>query len=70
MSEEVHNQWVSGNRDELTLALVRALKQCGFETDHKTRCAVRVGDCPTYVLQVKSFLEYIVAGRMWPGYYC
>ncbi|CAK9055487.1 Uncharacterized protein SCF082_LOCUS29987 [Durusdinium trenchii] len=41
VSEEVHNQWVSGNRDELTLALVRALKQCGFETDHKTRCAVR-----------------------------
>ena len=40
--EDINKQWLSGNRDELMLALVRALKSCGTENNHKTRMAVRV----------------------------
>lgn len=41
--EELHNQWVSGNRDELGLAMVKSLKIHGFNSDAKTRKLVRVG---------------------------
>ena len=45
VSDEVHSQWLTGNRDELMLALVRALKSVenGFNNDKKTRTKVRVG---------------------------
>ena len=37
----IHEQWVSGNRDMLTLALVRSMKSCGCDSSHRTRTAVR-----------------------------
>ena len=44
--EEVHQQWLKGDRESLQLALTRALKIHGFDTTHKTRVAVRVWVCP------------------------
>lgn len=39
--QDIADQWMSGNRDELSLALVRALKIHGFDNSHKTRKVVR-----------------------------
>lgn len=39
---DVHEQWLSGNRESLALALVHALKTYGFADNKKTRDAVRV----------------------------
>ena len=36
VSEEIHRQWIEGDREELLLALVRALKIHGYEVDAKT----------------------------------
>lgn len=41
--ENVHQQWLTGSRDELSLAMTRALKMHGFDSSHKTRQLVRVG---------------------------
>ena len=41
--EELHQQWLHGNRDELELAMVKSLKLHGFATDAQTRKLVRVG---------------------------
>ena len=38
---EIHQQWQEGCRDQLGLALVKALKQHGFDSAKKTRDAVR-----------------------------
>lgn len=43
VSEEVHRQWLEGNREELQLALTRALKAHGLDASAKTRTLVRVG---------------------------
>ena len=42
VSEEVHNQWQTGDRSELELALVRALKIHGVDDNHAVRQQVRV----------------------------
>lgn len=42
VSEEIRTQFERGNRDELTLALVQALKLVGFGTSKKERDHVRV----------------------------
>lgn len=42
-SADIAEQWKTGCRDTLTLALVRALKAHGTKDDKKTRDAVRVG---------------------------
>lgn len=41
---EIHEMWLSGSRDTLLLALVRSLKELGFDASHRTRLAVRVRD--------------------------
>lgn len=41
--ESVHEQWLSGDREELLLALVRSLKVHGLDSDAKTRKLVRAG---------------------------
>ena len=41
VSEEVHQQWLTGNRDELGLALVLALKKFGYGESKKVRDQVR-----------------------------
>ena len=47
VSKEIADQWAQGNRDELQLALVMALKQHGFEDSNAVRKQVRVGKgCP------------------------
>lgn len=43
VSQEVADQWSSGNRDELQLALVMALKQHGYDDTAAVRKLVRVG---------------------------
>ena len=43
VSADVHQAWVSGNRDELALALTHALKLHGFADSKKVRDQVRVG---------------------------
>lgn len=43
VDEETHQQWVSGNRDQLSLALVNAVRNCGTDDSSQTRKAVRVG---------------------------
>ena len=43
VSPEVADQWSSGNRDELQLALVMALKQHGYDDTAAVRKLVRVG---------------------------
>lgn len=43
VSEEVAQQWQSGDRTQLTLALCQALKVHGFENNNATRKAVRAG---------------------------
>ena len=43
VSQEVADQWSSGNRDELQLALVMALKQHGYDDSAAVRKLVRVG---------------------------
>ena len=43
VSKEVADQWQEGNRDELQLALVKAIKQFGFDNKHSTLVAVRAG---------------------------
>ena len=45
VAEEIHKQWKEGCREQLGLALVRALKQHGFDSTKKTRDAVRVCRC-------------------------
>ena len=40
---EVHDQWVNGSREELSLALIKALKLHGTDSSHSTRKLVRVG---------------------------
>lgn len=42
VSDEIHRQWEQGDRDQLTLALVRALKLHGTADNKSTREAVRV----------------------------
>lgn len=49
VAPEIAAQWKSGNRDQLTLALVKAMKAFGTGGDKKTRDAVRVGGCQTKV---------------------
>ena len=41
VDESIHEQWISGNRDTLLLALVRSMKSCGMDSSHRTRQAVR-----------------------------
>ena len=41
----IHDQWTSGNREELLLALVRSMKQVGFDNSHRTRQQVRAWSC-------------------------
>ena len=41
--ESIHNQWLTGSRDELLLALTRSLKTHGFDPSARTRNLVRVG---------------------------
>ena len=43
VSQEVADQWSSGNRDELQLALVMALKQHGYDDTTAVRKLMRVG---------------------------
>ena len=43
VEQGVHDQWISGNRDQLLLALVRSMKMCGFDNSHRTRIQVRAG---------------------------
>jgi hypothetical protein len=43
VSEDVHEQWQKGNREELSLALLKALKQYGTQDNAATRKQVRVG---------------------------
>ena len=43
VSQEVADQWSQGNRDELQLALVMALKQHGYDDSAAVRKLVRVG---------------------------
>lgn len=52
--EEAHTQWISGNRDELSVALCRALKTYGFDSGHKTRQLVRVG-----VWKFQGFIDFV-----------
>lgn len=49
VDQSVHQQWLEGNRDQLSLALVRALKENGLETTSKVRakvkaCEIQTGD--------------------------
>ena len=48
--EELHKQWTSGNRDELMLGMVKALKIHGFESCAKVRKQVRVRSLFGHVL--------------------
>ena len=41
VSQEVAEQWQEGNREELQLASVKALKQYGYENNYATLTAVR-----------------------------
>lgn len=41
--DELHKQWIGGNREELMLAMVKALKLHGFDSSAKVRKLVRVG---------------------------
>ena len=43
VAPDVNQQWMTGCREELSLALVKALKQHGFSADKKTRDKVRAG---------------------------
>jgi hypothetical protein len=43
VSQEVADQWQEGNREELQLALVKAIKQFGYDSKHATLVAVRDG---------------------------
>ena len=43
---EVHQQWISGDRTQLELAMTQALKLHGFDTSHRVRQQVRVWVCP------------------------
>lgn len=45
VDEETHRQWLSGNREELSLALVKAIKLYGSEGSKRVRDAVRVPRC-------------------------
>lgn len=37
IAESIHSEWLQGDRDTLSLALVKALKTRGFENNAKTR---------------------------------
>ena len=52
----IHEQWMSGDRDQLALALTTALKSNGFSIDKKTRDSVRVSRSKMrfYMLKVES----------------
>lgn len=50
VSQEVHNQWQTGDRSELELALVRALKIHGVQDNHAVRQQVRVWAAEMHVL--------------------
>ncbi len=45
VDEETHRQWVTGNREELSLALVKAIKLHGCDGSKKVRDLVRVPCC-------------------------
>lgn len=44
--DSVHQQWLTGDRTQLELAMTQALKQHGFDTSHRVRQQVRVWVCP------------------------
>lgn len=50
MSQQVHEQWQTGDRSELELALVRALKIHGVQDNHEVRKQVRVWSAEMQVL--------------------
>lgn len=47
VSSDIHDQWKTGCREQLTLGLVRALKLHGTNNSKKTRDLVRVGGVAT-----------------------
>lgn len=53
--EELHEQWLHGNRDELELAMVKSLKVHGFSADAKTRKLVRAR---AYYMTYGSYPNY------------
>ena len=45
VSQDIHQEWMTGDRDMLSLALVRALKTHGFESTTTSRKLVKaMGD--------------------------
>ena len=48
--EEIEQQFLTGNRDELLLALTKSLKIHGFGADASTRKLVRAGPVSKFVL--------------------
>ena len=58
--ESVHNQWVSGDRTELELAMTRALKVHGFDTSNNVRKLLRVWFIfKNWLLQILIFLMFL-----------
>lgn len=51
VSKDISDQWATGDRDQLTLALVQALKVHGFSNTSATRKLVRAGS-----FVIKKFL--------------
>ena len=69
VSQEVAEQWQEGNREELQLALVKAIKQYGYENNHATLTAVRARFVETdHCCRASYILTYLdkisLAGRV------
>lgn len=60
VAPEVHEAWVSGNREELALALTHALKLHGFADSKKIRNQVRVRHSDFAVCLAGRFSMHII----------
>lgn len=65
VAPEVHTQWQEGDRDQLTYALVRALKQHGLGSDKSTRDAVRAWSFEKFWKRLDQSFFWLLIKKIW-----
>ena len=65
VDEAIHSEWLQGDRDTLSLALVKALKTCGFESNAKTRKSVQARKVNKLLFLIKwsYFICYFIGSN-------
>ena len=69
VAPEVHTHWQEGDRDQLTYALVRALKQHGLGSDKSTRDAVRAWSFEKFWKRLDHSIIFLAADQKKYGWF-